>query len=173
VAALLRTWASALLSKEVVHDRELHSDRLVADGPYRFTRNPLYLGTDLLAVAFAPLASLSGAIVMIAAITVFNYRLIFREESQLAKQQGEAFREFCARVPRLWPALRPRVPGAGRSPDWGSGLASESFFWAFAIGEASFAATLRMQSFVIATAIGMALLLVLAWIARRRRRPAV
>src|ERR1051326_3802331 len=167
-AALLRTWASALLTKEVVHDLRLHSDRLVADGPYRFTRNPLYLGTDLLAVAFAPLASLSGALLMIAAITLFNYRLILREESQLVKQQGKAFQEFCARVPRLWPALRPRIPVSGRRPDWASGFASESYFWAFAIGEAWFAVTLNMRMFVIATVVGTALLVALGWIAARR-----
>lgn len=169
LAALLRTWASALLTKEVVHDTRLHSERLVADGPYRFTRNPLYLGTNLLAVAFAPLASLSGAVVMIAAIVFLNYRLIFREESQLAKEQGAAFGEFCARVPRLWPALTPRVAAGGRRPDWASGFASESYFWAFALGEAWFAATLRMRGFVIATAIGVALLFALGWIATRRK----
>src|SRR5436305_13975330 len=47
-APLVRTWASAYLSASVVHDARLHSDRVVADGPYRHTRNPLYLGTLLI-----------------------------------------------------------------------------------------------------------------------------
>src|SRR5712692_873879 len=49
LAALIRTWAAAYLRTEVVKDSALHTDRLVADGPYRHVRNPLYLGTALLA----------------------------------------------------------------------------------------------------------------------------
>jgi protein-S-isoprenylcysteine O-methyltransferase Ste14 len=51
-AALVRTWASAYLHSSVVYDSTLHPDRLVADGPYRHLRNPLYLGTVLLNHAF-------------------------------------------------------------------------------------------------------------------------
>src|SRR5438270_11305368 len=34
LAALLRTWATAYLRTEVVHDASQHSEALVADGPY-------------------------------------------------------------------------------------------------------------------------------------------
>jgi len=50
--ALLRSWAAAYLNSRVVHDRQLDSSRLVADGPYRHVRNPLYLGSILLAFGF-------------------------------------------------------------------------------------------------------------------------
>ena len=43
VAALLRTWATAYLRTEIVHDAPQHAEALVADGPYRYVRNPLYL----------------------------------------------------------------------------------------------------------------------------------
>src|SRR5262249_49124499 len=43
LAAALRTWATAYLRAEVVHDASQHSEALVADGPYRYVRNPLYL----------------------------------------------------------------------------------------------------------------------------------
>lgn len=44
LAAWLRTWAAAYLRSSVVHDPNLHSEAIVADGPYRYLRNPLYLG---------------------------------------------------------------------------------------------------------------------------------
>lgn len=40
-AALLRTWATAYLRTEIVHDPSQHSEGLVADGPFRYVRNPL------------------------------------------------------------------------------------------------------------------------------------
>src|SRR5258708_1805338 len=49
-AAWLRTWATAYLKAGVVHDPSLHSEQLVASGPFRFTRNPLYLANIVMAV---------------------------------------------------------------------------------------------------------------------------
>jgi Phospholipid methyltransferase len=43
LSAALRTWGAAYLRTEIVHDTAQHSDALVADGPFRYTRNPLYL----------------------------------------------------------------------------------------------------------------------------------
>jgi len=43
LAAAMRTWAAAYLRTEIVHDAAQHSEALVADGPFRYTRNPLYL----------------------------------------------------------------------------------------------------------------------------------
>jgi protein-S-isoprenylcysteine O-methyltransferase Ste14 len=54
-AAAVRTWAAAYMSSSVVHDPRVHDSRLVADGPYRYLRNPLYLGMIL--IAFGSLLS--------------------------------------------------------------------------------------------------------------------
>src|SRR5262249_15009029 len=62
--ALLRTWAAAYLRSSVVHDGSLHSDRLVADGPYRRLRNPLYLGTLALMIGFGLMAPPAGTAVL-------------------------------------------------------------------------------------------------------------
>ena len=59
-AAAIRTWAAAYLGSEVVHDQTLHTERLVADGPYRHVRNPLYFGSLLLSIGLGFLASLDS-----------------------------------------------------------------------------------------------------------------
>ena len=60
-AAALRTWASAYLGAGIVQDGAMHAN-VVADGPYRRLRNPLYLGTFLHTFALALLMPRSGAI---------------------------------------------------------------------------------------------------------------
>jgi protein-S-isoprenylcysteine O-methyltransferase Ste14 len=45
ICAALRTWGAAYLRTAIVHDSAQHSDALVADGPFRYTRNPLYLAS--------------------------------------------------------------------------------------------------------------------------------
>ena len=63
-AAWIRTWGGAYLRTEVVHDTAVRTERLVADGPYRHLRNPLYFGNMLLAAGMAMLASRTGAVVI-------------------------------------------------------------------------------------------------------------
>src|SRR5436309_14456297 len=89
LSAGLRTWAAAYLRTDVVHDTSQHSEALVADGPFRYTRNPLYLATPLMAAGIGVLASCAGFILLILANWIFVYRLIFREERALQKTLGE------------------------------------------------------------------------------------
>jgi protein-S-isoprenylcysteine O-methyltransferase Ste14 len=124
-AAFLRTWATAYLRTEVVHDTDQHSHSLVADGPYRQVRNPWYLANLPMAVGIGVLASCLGWLFMVAAIWLFVYRLILREEDGLLRNQGEYYAEYLKAVPRLWPSFTPRVPPAGRTPRWGQSIAGE------------------------------------------------
>jgi protein-S-isoprenylcysteine O-methyltransferase Ste14 len=143
-AAALRTWGSAYLGREVVHDQAIHAQVLHADGPYRHVRNPLYLGNIVLAATMGLIAPVSGFVLILAAVPVFCYRLIGREQAALEAQQGEPFRAYMRAVPRLWPSLRARLPPSGGRPDWRSGLAAEAFFWSYALGLALFALTLNV-----------------------------
>ena len=113
LAAALRTWGAAYLRTEVVHDTAQHSEALVADGPFRYTRNPLYLANLPMAAGIGVLASRSGFIFLVLANWIFVYRLISREEESLLKTQGESYRAYCRAVPRFWPALKPRGVVAG------------------------------------------------------------
>ena len=83
VAALIRTWASSYLNANVVYAAEVKTESLVADGPYRHVRNPLYFANVLLAIGLGAMMSRIGFFVAIVAMLVFCYRLIFREESEL------------------------------------------------------------------------------------------
>ena len=44
IGAMIRAWGGAYLRAEVFQDSKVRTERLVADGPFRHTRNPLYLG---------------------------------------------------------------------------------------------------------------------------------
>jgi protein-S-isoprenylcysteine O-methyltransferase Ste14 len=149
LAAVVRTWAAAYLRSVVVHDHALHSEKLVADGPFRWMRNPLYLGGVLLGAAFGFLASRVGWFIMTFGLLFFYYRLIFREEAALTASQGDSFRAYCAAVPRFFPALRPRVPASGARPRWGQAFAGEMFMWGFAVSVVVFAFTLKVEIFWI------------------------
>ncbi|MDE2314397.1 MAG: isoprenylcysteine carboxylmethyltransferase family protein [Elusimicrobia bacterium] len=154
-AAGLRTWAAAYLDSEVVHDRALHSDALVADGPYRHLRNPLYLGTILIAAGLGMAASRSGFWVLTAGMIVITVRLMGREEAHIAAAQGAGYREFCRLVPRIVPSLRPRVPAGGLKARWGQAFAGEIFSWSFFVGMLAFCATERPNDLWIPIAAGL------------------
>jgi protein-S-isoprenylcysteine O-methyltransferase Ste14 len=155
LCALIRTWAAAYLDTRVVHDQQLHSAHLVADGPYRHVRNPLYVGTILLALGFIPMAGRFGAVTLVVGVTTLVYRLIRREESELLNSQGERFREYCGAVPRLLPSPAPRLPASGSKPKWFQGLLGEAMMWGFFIALAGFALTFspRVYGFGVAFAL--------------------
>jgi len=141
-AAGVRTWAGAYLRAEVVFDTKVHSDRVVADGPYRHLRNPLYLGNMLLAFGIAMLASRTGAVILILGNLLVVLRLIGREEAELLQSQGAEYRAFQAAVPRVWPSLSPRLPASGLSPRWEQAFLGESHLWTLALNGFIFAWTL-------------------------------
>src|ERR1700693_2849356 len=61
----LRTWAAAYLRTAVVHDTAQHSEALVADGPFRYTRNPLYLAGLPMAAGIGGLARRPGVLFLV------------------------------------------------------------------------------------------------------------
>ena len=143
-AAMMRTWATAYLRSDVVEDPKLRTEKLVADGPYRHVRNPLYFANVLMCLSFGLMASRLGWVVIVVAMVIFQYRLIGREEQELAATQGESYRAYLKAVPRLWPSIEPRVPAGRLKPRWKQAwLAEGFFFWGFAAALACFAITLN------------------------------
>jgi protein-S-isoprenylcysteine O-methyltransferase Ste14 len=82
-------------------------EALAHTGPYARTRNPLYLGSALIAAGFV-LASRSWVVAALLAFyfTVFYIQVMRREESELRQQYGQAFDDYAASVPLFWPRLR-------------------------------------------------------------------
>jgi protein-S-isoprenylcysteine O-methyltransferase Ste14 len=136
--AFLRTWGTAYLGANVMQSPRMHGNRVLADGPFRHTRNPLYLGTFLHAIALALLMSPYGAVFTLLTIGLFQLRLIFAEEPFLAAKLGQPYLDYCRRIPRLIPSLIPRVPSSGANPRWLQALLGESYMIAVALSFAIF-----------------------------------
>lgn len=173
LAASFRTWAAAYLQSNTVQDPKMHLDAIVADGPYRHLRNPLYLGAILLAFGMALLTSWPGFLIITIGLTLFILRLTGLEESKLEAMQGESYREFCRRVPRLWPSLKAQLPDGGVKPRWGQAILGELHMWGFFAGMAAFAITLRpgVAWWIAGTAVLIYAVRSFVLSARRRKLP--
>ena len=98
--AALRFWATLYIGgrKEAV---------LVTDGPYSICRNPLYLGSFLLAVAAALfLNSLVCVAAVVIVALIYMLTTVPVEEKFLLARHGESYEEFTRRVPRYWPSFQ-------------------------------------------------------------------
>jgi protein-S-isoprenylcysteine O-methyltransferase Ste14 len=73
----------------------------VHTGPYRFSRNPMYLGLFLIYVGVALVNSkLWPLATMILPFLLLQRVVIPLEEQQMTKRFGQAYLDYCARVPR-------------------------------------------------------------------------
>jgi protein-S-isoprenylcysteine O-methyltransferase Ste14 len=156
-AALIRTWASSYLHAGVVYAAQVKTESLVADGPYRRVRNPLYFANVLMAIDMGALMSRTGSMVAILAMLVFCYRLIFREEAELQGSQGERYEAYRKAVPRFWLSVWPRIAAAGRQANWTAGLKAESWYWGFAAAVVAFALTLKLKLFFVILGVSIVL----------------
>jgi hypothetical protein len=109
-----------------------------------------------------------GVFVAVAAMLVFCYRLILREEAELRATQGAPYEAYRKAVPRLWPAPWPRIASAGRRANWAAGFKAESWYWGFAAAVTAFAITANMALFFVILAASLALFWVSLSLVRRR-----
>jgi protein-S-isoprenylcysteine O-methyltransferase Ste14 len=130
---LLRGYAAGHLRKH---------QRLATSGPYAFTRNPLYLGSVLLAAGFS-LASHSwtSTLLLAAYLAIFYPVVIRREQGELKTLYGSAFVEYASQVPAFWPRFSPAK------------ASTEQFSW-----------PLYRQNREYEAAIGLAVALAILWI---------
>ena len=103
LALALVAWAIATITRAGSNvPTNMPSTTIVQTGPYRFTRNPIYLGMFLglvgLAIGFDSLW-LFGTLAPFA--LVIRYGVVAREEAYLERKFGDAYRHYRARV-RRW-----------------------------------------------------------------------
>ncbi len=135
----LRAWATGHVEKNI---------KLAESGPYAYVRNPLYLGTLVVAAGFALAARRWELAVLFGFVFAFIYLpAIQLEEQHLAK----LFPEFAAYAGRV-PALRPRFV---------SGKRPKHFRWELYVRNREYQAGLGY-------ALGAAYLIVRAWLAHSK-----
>jgi protein-S-isoprenylcysteine O-methyltransferase Ste14 len=94
----LRAYAAGYVKK---------NSELTVTGPYAHTRNPLYLGSMLMAAGFA-LALLSWPVALVLALGFgVIYIPVIASEERFLRATFPGFDAYCMRVPRLIPRLTP------------------------------------------------------------------
>jgi len=104
VGLWVRAYAAGYLHKQEV---------LTVAGPYAYTRNPLYLGSAILALG-AGIATRSwiSAVILIVYFTVFYSIVMRREANELRLRHGASFEEYARAVPLFIPRLTvAKLPG--------------------------------------------------------------
>jgi protein-S-isoprenylcysteine O-methyltransferase Ste14 len=99
--------AAGLLLRAVASAHIQKNQELTVSGPYAYTRNPLYLGSLILAAGFAIAARSGWVVVLIMAFFgLIYYPVIIAEEEFLAESFVE-FAEYSRAVPRFLVRLSP------------------------------------------------------------------
>jgi protein-S-isoprenylcysteine O-methyltransferase Ste14 len=74
---------------------------IVTEGPYRFTRNPIYLSLAVLYAGLAVMANALWSLLLLAVMLIIHYAVILPEERYLEQKFGEEYRSYKAKV-RRW-----------------------------------------------------------------------
>jgi protein-S-isoprenylcysteine O-methyltransferase Ste14 len=102
---LLRAYASGYVKKNA---------ELAVTGPYSYTRNPLYLGSMLMAFGFAAASRSLLITLLLAFLFLLIYVPTIWSEEQFLRSTFPAFDAYAQRVPRLLPRLHStRMEGDG------------------------------------------------------------
>lgn len=93
---LLRAWATGHLEKNI---------RLAQSGPYAYVRNPLYIGTALVAAGLVTASRRWALAAIFAAVFVFVYLPVIELEEQHLRSLFPEFAAYSRAVPSLYPTF--------------------------------------------------------------------
>jgi len=80
-------------------------DRIVDTGPYRWVRNPMYLGHLIFFAGIAATLWSWSALAVLAFHVFWFDRRVRKDEAHLAQLFGEPYRDYCRRVKRWIPGV--------------------------------------------------------------------
>lgn len=100
---LLRALASGHVKK---------NEELTTSGPYAYTRNPLYLGSLIIALGFAIAARSLWVLLVMALMFLVIYLPVIRSEEEFLRRTFASFDDYAKNVPRLLP----RFTAFGNAP---------------------------------------------------------
>ena len=102
LAPALILWSQYYIKKFAKREQTMEGERLFHIGPYRYTRNPTYLGLALLTLGFSFISSsllmLVGTII---SFHIVNFSVVKKEEELLRKKYGDEYAAYKSRV-RPW-----------------------------------------------------------------------
>jgi protein-S-isoprenylcysteine O-methyltransferase Ste14 len=101
----LRAWAAGCLAK---------NQDLATGGPFAYTRNPLYVGTLLVAAGLVIAGRNLALAALFAAVFLFVYLPVIQNEEQHLRQLFPGYAAYADGVPALLPRLTPWAPAAAR-----------------------------------------------------------
>ncbi|MHB1022296.1 MAG: methyltransferase family protein [Acidobacteriaceae bacterium] len=110
---LLRAYASGYVKKNA---------ELTVTGPYAYTRNPLYLGSMMMAFGFAAASKSIVILVVLTVLFLLIYLPVIRSEEEYLRAHFAGFDAYARHVPRLLPRLTPAHSGTATSGSFSSGL---------------------------------------------------
>jgi protein-S-isoprenylcysteine O-methyltransferase Ste14 len=109
---LLRAYASGYVRK---------NDVLTVTGPYAYTRNPLYLGSMMMAFGFAAASRSWWIVILLALLFAIIYVPTILVEEDFLRSAFPQYDAYAQRVPRLLPNLAPaRLTDRGIDHERGS-----------------------------------------------------
>lgn len=108
---------------------------LTITGPYAHTRNPLYLGSAVMALGAATaMQSWISASLILLYFAIFYSMVMRREETELRMRHGSIFEEYARAVPLFLPRLRPARLSGGSSGAFSFAQYKKNHEWQAALG---------------------------------------
>jgi protein-S-isoprenylcysteine O-methyltransferase Ste14 len=98
---------AGLLVRAVASGHIRKNAELATTGPYAYVRNPLYLGSILIAIAFLIAARNWWIAGGAGAMFAFIYIPVVRAEEKYLGSVFPGYADYCAQVARFWPRLTP------------------------------------------------------------------